>query len=119
MAMETATVDPAMAISPMSPSGEKLEPAVPPWPVVGAPTGIIVPVPAEDAGFAVAIGFFPTGFFEVTGRVVVGFVGGVVPVVPATVVVVVVVVVAVVVVVGVARHVGTVMVLSSSVTAPV
>src|SRR5271163_2534186 len=117
--MEPATTEPAIAIIPMRPSGEKLEPAVPPWPVAGAPTGMIVaPVPVAAEDFVLAPAFtVTTGFVAFTGCFIGGFFGAFVPV-PATVVVVVVIVVVVVGAVA-ARHVGTVMVLSSRVTAPV
>jgi hypothetical protein len=83
---------------------------------------MVAPVPVEAEGVVLATGFVTvtTGFFTGTGCLVGGFVGVFVVPVPATVVVVVPEVVVVVVVGAVAaRHVGTVMVLSSSVTAPV
>jgi hypothetical protein len=93
-----------MAPRPISPNGEKLDPAVPPSPVAGAPTGmIVVPEPLDLAAPVDVPGLEVTGFFTGVGCVVV----------------VVGVVVVVVVVVGVAEHVGTEIVLSSSVTAPV
>ncbi len=49
-AIDTALALIAKAMSPMRPAGEKLEPAMPPSPVAGAPTGMIVPEEVPDPG---------------------------------------------------------------------
>lgn len=92
-----------------SPRGDEPVPAVPPSPVAGAPTGITV------GPFAVGV-VGPPGVEEPG---VVTVVTGIVVVVPEPVVVVVEVVVVVVGVTASAAQVGTLIVLSSSVTAPV
>jgi hypothetical protein len=102
-AIDTALALIANAMSPMRPAGEKLEPAIPPSPVAGAPTGMIVPEEVPDPGEP--LGCATTGLVVV----VVGFLCSVVVVVGAVVVVV----------VTASEQTGTVTVLSSSVTAPV
>ena len=109
-AIEAAAIATPKAPRPIRPKGDEPDPAVPPSPVAGAPTGIIVEVvpPGDVEGLVVVVDF---------GCVVV-VTGCVVVVPPAAVVVV--VPTAVVVVVGVvAEQDGTVIVLPSSVTAPV
>ena len=98
MAVAPAKAASSKAPTPRSSGGAEPDPAVPPWPVFGAPFGMMVRTVVVVVGAVVVV----------TGTVVV---------VVGTVVVVVVDVV--VVVTGVAAHVGTVMVFPSRVTAPV
>ena len=104
------------APTPRSSCGADPGPAVPPWPVFGAPLGMMVRTVVVVTGTVVVV--VGGVVVVVVGDVVVVVVGDVVVVVVGDVVVVVVGDVVVVVTV-VAAHVGTVMEFPSRVTAPV